>query len=156
MSLPNMWCRTLKGYHLCRSIMTVFITTRMHCCGETGPYNRTGNRNALHSQVGLYTCRFGLHSGVLCGNGIACGRERDGRGNYGTCVSSVFDPHTGLQQCPICSNLDYVGMQCPASNPVCCSDERCVKHATQCTCIFNHDCPQGMCCSGNRRTSTKS
>jgi hypothetical protein len=82
--------------------------------------------------------RFGLHSGV------------DGDG---TCVSSVFNPHTGLQQCPACLDLGVVGMQCPASHPVCCVDQRCVQHATQCTCGENNDCPLGMCCNGNHAVS---
>jgi hypothetical protein len=83
---------------------------------------------------------FGLHSGV--------------NGNQGSCVSSLFNPHTGLQQCPICSNLgNLVGMQCPASHPVCCPDGGCVYNATQCTCYANDDCPNGTCCNGNRRAS---
>jgi hypothetical protein len=83
--------------------------------------------------------RFGLHSGHI--------------GNQGTCVSSVFNPHTGLQQCPTCINLGDVGMQCPASHPVCCIDQRCVQNATQCNCNGNDDCLQGTCCNGNRRAS---
>jgi hypothetical protein len=83
--------------------------------------------------------RFGLNLGV--------------NGKKGTCVSSVFNPHTGLQQCPTCYDLGDVGMQCPASHPVCCVDQRCVQTATQCTCNHNEDCPQGTCCNGNLRAS---
>jgi hypothetical protein len=85
--------------------------------------------------------RFGLHSGF------------GGYGNQGTCVFSVFNPHTGLQQCPTCSDLAYVGMSCPASHPVCCVDQRCVQNATQCNCNGNDDCLLGTCCNGNRRAS---
>jgi hypothetical protein len=83
--------------------------------------------------------RFGLNLGV--------------NRNKGTCVSSVFNTHTGLQQCPTCRILGDVGMQCPASHPFCCVDQRCVQNATQCTCYANKDCPQGTCCTGNLRAS---
>jgi hypothetical protein len=83
--------------------------------------------------------RFGLHSGV--------------NDKQGTCVSSVFNPHTGLQQCYTCNTPGYGGMQCPASHPVCCFDQRCVQNATQCTCINNLQCPLGTCCTGNLRAS---
>jgi hypothetical protein len=83
---------------------------------------------------------FGLHSGF--------------NGNQGSCVSSLFNPHTGLQQCPTCKNLgNVVGMQCPASHPLCCPYGGCVQNAEQCTCFENDNCPQGTCCTGNIRAS---
>jgi hypothetical protein len=111
----------------------------MHCCGEVGALVsdlETGTSSLRNSSMHVW---FGLHSGV--------------NGNKGSCVSSVFNPHTGLQQCPFCYNLGDVGMQCPASHPVCCRYGGCVYNATQCTCDGNGDCPQGTCCNGNRGVS---
>jgi hypothetical protein len=134
-------CYRALGCHLCRPITTVRLLQLLACTAavQWALLSRNCKQECPPCTSWSMHVWVGLHSGVI--------------GNQGSCVSSVFNPHTGLQQCPTCFNLGNVGMQCPASHPVCCNDERCVQHATQCTCYGNGDCPQGTCCNGNRRAS---
>jgi hypothetical protein len=136
-----LYYRMLMGCHLCRSMMTVslFLLLTSTAAVQREVLEQAYKLKRPQCAIWSMDVRFGLHSGV--------------NRNQGTCVSSVFNPHTGQQQCPACSSLGDVGMQCPASHPVCCGDQRCVQNATQCTCYRNGDCPNGTCCNGNRGLS---
>jgi hypothetical protein len=138
---PHVLYYRAPGCHLCCSTITVELFLLFTCTAvaKLALLEQNWKQERLPCTTWSMRVRFGLHSGV--------------NGNQGACVSSVLNPHTGLQQCPTCSNLGDVGMQCPTSHPACCPDGGCVQNATQCTCNGNHDCPQGTCCDGNRRAS---